>query len=681
MAAHVVKWLQPSPLWREAGNDAGVLARPAILRFATDSFMDDFLALLERDPDGVAALRVRHETWREPMEGSKQLEAPIALERPPRRVLDYMRFRLQKARSPVLGPPPRPPKYQLKLYQPSQQRHYLVASSLVCALPGFPDRTLDPGRHERVSFVMRRLFPRTGAFTEDLPEMKLDQLSDWDEHAFVSTPSGPSWRKLERPGRGRAPGEEPLPMFPVAYQDMTSFRRRILAGTVPVAKREAYLGAPQEQVGADSSEAEAAQRASDPRRLLFVTQVIAPWKSLIGSSDIAKKKLEQGAPAGLDGGAQVEKDRARLAKDAREKLQVGSWYVLLDFADLLSKYLPAVFDALMAAGEPPEGQLSAAERAVFDALDALEFSGLKEKLLTGLVKNEDGTPGSLPYADADVTESLRDALARVVATKNDDTPTNRQKLEEVTGNYNRQAANAKVEWPDFLFVVADPMMSEPLLGVTDTGAHESRFRPLDELTELISLALPPPSAETPPAVGAHARPGIDPRDGWFVLRCVYEQPECGELHPATLSAPTEPFQLAGFFDVDAPARPIRIGLPIDPTPAGLRNFDKKTFMMVSDVLCGHIDRVRKIGFVDLVLSVLPWPFHKDLPEAEGKPCRAGASPLGMMCAFSLPIITLCALILLIIMVALFDLIFRWLPFLFVCFPIPGFAGKKKGVFP
>ena len=48
----------------------------------------------------------------------------------------------------------------------------------------------------------------------------------------------------------------------------------------------------------------------------------------------------------------------------------------------------------------------------------------------------------------------------------------------------------------------------------------------------------------------------------------------------------------------------------------------------------------------------------------------------MLCSLSIPIVTLCALILLLIIVALFDLFFRWLPLLFVCFPIKGLGSKR-----
>ena len=66
MAQHLVKWLSPAPLWRGALGAPEKLARPAILRFASDSFMEDFLALLERDPESVGELELRHETWRTP---------------------------------------------------------------------------------------------------------------------------------------------------------------------------------------------------------------------------------------------------------------------------------------------------------------------------------------------------------------------------------------------------------------------------------------------------------------------------------------------------------------------------------------------------------------------------------------------------------------------------------------
>lgn len=53
--------------------------------------------------------------------------------------------------------------------------------------------------------------------------------------------------------------------------------------------------------------------------------------------------------------------------------------------------------------------------------------------------------------------------------------------------------------------------------------------------------------------------------------------------------------------------------------------------------------------------------------------QATAGPgfgFGMLCSFSLPILTLCALIMLTIMISLLNLVFRWLPFVQICIPWP-----------
>src|SRR5205814_7743163 len=96
-------------------------------------------------------------------------------------------------------------------------------------------------------------------------------------------------------------------------------------------------------------------------------------------------------------------------------------------------------------------------------------------------------------------------------------------------------------------------------------ADSSQF---DNLADLITAALPAkPAAEVPINPLISQQP-MDMREGWFVIRCVFERPECGPIDPPLLSAPTRAFQMAGFFDPDAPARPIRIALPLDTSPAG-----------------------------------------------------------------------------------------------------------------
>ena len=62
------------------------------------------------------------------------------------------------------------------------------------------------------------------------------------------------------------------------------------------------------------------------------------------------------------------------------------------------------------------------------------------------------------------------------------------------------------------------------------------------------------------------------------------------------------------------------------------------------------------------------------PESflDDKDAQLGANSLTIqwICSFSLPIITLCAFIVLNIFLSLFNIIFNWLMFIKICLPIP-----------
>ncbi|MDV7392068.1 hypothetical protein RZS08_11960, partial [Arthrospira platensis SPKY1] len=66
------------------------------------------------------------------------------------------------------------------------------------------------------------------------------------------------------------------------------------------------------------------------------------------------------------------------------------------------------------------------------------------------------------------------------------------------------------------------------------------------------------------------------------------------------------------------------------------------------------------------------------PDAvpEDKPA-AGGGGLQWICSFSLPVVTLVAMILLMIMVSVLNLLFFWLPWVRICLPFPK-IGKKGG---
>ena len=142
-----------------------------------------------------------------------------------------------------------------------------------------------------------------------------------------------------------------------------------------------------------------------------------------------------------------------------------------------------------------------------------------------------------------------------------------------------------------------------------------------------------------------------------MVRCAYVRPNCKPPHADVVSAPTRPFQLAPFFDPDAPARPVRIPMPVDTSLAGLRKFDKSVAFMTSDKLRSQLSAIGK--------EIL-----------KGNLNAATQFSLGEICSFSLPIITLCAMILLIVFVIVLNIAFFWLPIFRICLPIPLSSPKK-----
>src|SRR5262249_30197886 len=82
---------------------------------------------------------------------------------------------------------------------------------------------------------------------------------------------------------------------------------------------------------------------------------------------------------------------------------------------------------------------------------------------------------------------------------------------------------------------------------------------LDALQNAVSKALGP---YHPPAAPALVLlPRLAPAGGaFYVLRCVSRRPGCRPPHADVVSPPSAAFQLAPFFDPDAPARPVRIAL-------------------------------------------------------------------------------------------------------------------------
>lgn len=627
-----VQWIAPAALWPAYAN-AGTpelrdrLRQPHILRFATDAFMPEFTTLLQNEPARLGEWVAQPETWRGPA------AAPPPITQLPPLVQRLQRLRLATAtpltgnttallpagNSTQIGDAP------LKLYQPGHLRYYLVTACLVCRVPGLPDRAIDFGAGERVTYVVRRLRPKAGA--SDLPEAF--DLDSCDEYALVG---GTRW---ERATADRlAPDEEQNPLFGVTYVENDGRKRRILAAPIPVGKRETYLGAAADRVLPD----EEAPAPVDPRKALLLRTVTDPWRKMIAQYDKLQTQLA------------TESDinkTARLRTDARDQANLLSWYALLDLNELGAKYLPEIWQVITGAANETSLDGTPAAKTLYTRMKTAIFT-------------QDG-----------VTRSLAQALADIDPW--------RKSLEETTAPYSTITPRPPDVpplpmgvFPDFVF----PLHATHLRALVNPPAGAQ------SLDDLIVAALPTEGpAKTPPLPLAAALSTLDMREpGWFIIRCVFERPNCMPLTGPLLSEPTASFQMASFFDSDAPARPIRINLPLDTSAAGLRKFDRNTAFMVSDVLCGQMERLGNITFGDLVLSVLPWPFHKDLPVSDTGPCKTEdpSVSFGMICSLSIPIITICALILLIIIVNLLDIIFRWIPFFIMCFPLPRFKGKEAG---
>ena len=700
-----VQWTSPSPLWNAAARvddftlRRATLQQPALLRFASDSFMDDFINMMANDPARLTEVIAWPETWRGtvaegpvvpatslPGLAKKLARASLNAERQKRGITRSVANELAALSTGVapagqtasgLITQPEADQSVFKLYQPAHQRYYLVTAHLVCGRPGLPDRRLDAARQEAVSFVLRRLFP-PGIIDPNQTLPPFDPAT-WEEYAFVVAGKSAGWQRIPKNTPQVAElikGEEKLPLFAISFEESDGRKRRLFAGLVPVGKRETYIAAPQRVQRGDPQPA-SPPKVADPRMMLVWSQVTEPWSRLLETANASRITLSS-SDRNLSSGTILPEDRAQWIKGTREQIQTVSWYVLLDFAKLLKTYLPNVWASL--TGQTlPDPPLSASENTLLASLGATTIPQDSTPNLFSSLQNSS-------YPASSVATSLRAALIAMngVSTLDQRERTEIENgLEHAAKSYNRE--DPENVWPRFLFPLADPVFSDGPLppkapdATDDPDPLKKGLQRVNRLAELIEQALRPPRTEEMPQTGLAGQGVFDSRDGWFVIRCVFERPECGPFDPPLLSEPTRAFQLASFFDPDAPARPIRIALPLDTSPAGLRKFDKNTAFMISDVLCGQINRLKSLGLGDLIRSVLPWPLHKDLSVPDGGACKDKNDPgiqVGMICSLSIPIITICALLLLMIIVNLLDIIFRWVPYFLICFPLPGLKAKR-----
>ena len=523
---HRTQWVTAAPLWQEMQTDPTKMQRPALLRFASDTFMEDLQAVLATldtpQPLPLGGLIAKRESFRA---------------RPAGKAVDWT--------------PPEPER--LKLYQPAHGHFYLIAASLVCRAAGLPDRVVDVANGEKASFVLRRV------------------QTDGTELGWINDPvNGKRWQPL--PGGSEQtmlPLEELLPLFPVNFEQ-NDRRRRLFVGLVPTSSRDTFMAAP--ALSPVEFEIDpATKKPKDTRLDPIESPVFAALEALAQPS------------TGPEPTADV---KAYLAKRQTE----ASLFILLDLAEYLATKLPTVWQALYDSNRAAAPSTS---HGLYDLLSSWNVAG---------------------------TTSWRAALRSVWDQR-----------DRITG----EATTAT----DLAFNLKH----------SDIGAaRRSALR-----SALVTALGPWQPPTTQPAVSPVAVPKLATRpDVLYRLRCVYQRTHCPGLCPDELSAATEEFSIAPFFDFDAPSRPIRITMPVDTSIAGLRKFNKNVAFQISDQLRSQMNVIT------------------DLKKALDGNLASGAEfDLGVICSFSIPIITICALIVLMIFIFLLNIVFWWVPFFRICLPI------------
>lgn len=676
-AKHVLRWVGA-----EAFLAAPVRPAPAILRFDGDDFMERMLGLLEATPQQLPQLVAQHETWNslgKPTPEPPSLIAPSTSRaaRALKRGTALLGFR-RDAREPESPAPGSEATPTLKLFQPIHQRYYLAAAHLVCELPGLPPRITSAG--DKSGFVLRRLMQTENGVKE---------------HGFVKENGTPGcWIPLESPAAQVADNEEWLPVFPLNYAPPNGPRRALLAGLIPVARHDEYRFARRATAAATPPDP-VVERIAELEALARM-KIIAPWQALV------ERAVQSMLAANEKPGASVDLDNELrpALRTLNDQLAEASWRLLQDFREFLHAHLPEVekrlnqdAPAAPASTDKAGALLRALEDVVWptnvqnglkpslsDALKPLPFSkSLRAALFSigesgvstnldlcirpfpNLTEREPPQTGNIPWpgfafplalsdsADAAANQQLRLPLNNLSLLVRDDE-------QDTAGNSQDEASSDIEDWFSSIKEAIDDAVRASQSG-SATPQAPSAARLARDLEQSLAADAGPPR---------------------YVLRFAHKRCDCGPLQPLVLSAQSEVFELAGFFDSDAPLRPIRIALPFDTTPGGLRKFGKNSAFIMSDVLCGQMKRVRKLGFGSLVRAVLPWPFHKDLKVGGMAPCGSGDpnGSFGVICSLSIPIITIVAFILLIVIATLLDLIFRWLPFLIACFPVRGLKGKR-----
>lgn len=140
----------------------------------------------------------------------------------------------------------------------------------------------------------------------------------------------------------------------------------------------------------------------------------------------------------------------------------------------------------------------------------------------------------------------------------------------------------------------------------------------------------------------------------FRARCVYERPRCDPYFEPVVSAPTEAFRFASVMDPMAPARDHQFAMPNVGGAEDLKETPEAVSVVLGEKISQQVQRLKEVSMTDLN--------EEEVPDQQ--------ATVATVCRLSLPIITICALILLLVMVNVLNFIFQWVPYFMTCFSVP-----------
>lgn len=522
-----------------------------------------------------------------------------------------------------------------KLFHPAHQRFYAVTGSLVCRRQGLPDRSVNAADEERAAFVIRRLEPLSDRELDPFdPDTYLEY--GWFENHWRLIPE-PEKVDLRADDSNGADGREETryPLFglphptPGAREERSSGtvasggsgprdarERRTWAGFVPVTDREEFALAPVSGgTETTATPLPSDPELADPRLTVLHAEVFEPLTSL-------RDLLEE---------ARSNPDLVPKPDDVQPVL-LFALLDLWDFFDVVRKdvaaYLCPDCDRVSERPAREKEQLEDVDRRIVELLEAV--SDLSAPLhwreeLVNVAEN----------ANTVRTGVLGDLLLSEILT-----PDGEVAVDALIARLNVLLAE-EVDLSD-----VEPRLPELPNGESDRPALE----------RALQVAVSPPS--DPSDLPEELQPPVERYAGGavYVIRCLYERPRCEPYRPPVLSDRSVPFRMAGVTDADAPARPLRISMPENTDLSDFRDAEKGVSVLFSAQLRNQIERVRNLSLSDV---------------EEGDLNAPGTFSLGMVCTLSIPIITICGLILLLVMVNILNIVFQWLPYFQICFPLPG----------